>query len=55
MWRKSSKSESGSCVEVRQDLAALRDSKQPGGPRLPAPMLTTFIQGVKDGRFDRVQ
>jgi hypothetical protein len=30
MWRKSSKSESASqCVEVRNDLAALRDSKHP--------------------------
>lgn len=30
MWRKSSKSDSGaSCVEVRNDLAALRDSKHP--------------------------
>ncbi|UVS81903.1 DUF397 domain-containing protein [Actinokineospora sp. UTMC 2448] len=31
-WRKSSRSHAGSnCVEVRQDLAALRDSKRPGG------------------------
>jgi hypothetical protein len=30
MWRKSSKSESGgSCVEIRNDLAAIRDSKHP--------------------------
>ncbi|GGS24940.1 DUF397 domain-containing protein [Actinokineospora fastidiosa] len=30
-WRKSSRSAAGSnCVEVRQDLAALRDSKRPG-------------------------
>ena len=30
MWRKSSKSESaGSCVEVRNDLSAVRDSKNP--------------------------
>ncbi|MFC5290470.1 DUF397 domain-containing protein [Actinokineospora guangxiensis] len=29
-WRRSSKSGSGSnCVEVRQDLSALRDSKSP--------------------------
>ena len=29
-WRKSSKSDSGgSCVEVRGDLAAIRDSKHP--------------------------
>jgi hypothetical protein len=30
MWRKSSKSEAASqCVEVRNDLTALRDSKSP--------------------------
>ncbi|WP_156756264.1 DUF397 domain-containing protein [Actinokineospora pegani] len=29
-WRKSSRSGStGNCVELRQDLAAVRDSKQP--------------------------
>lgn len=30
MWRKSSRSGSGDCVEVRNDLAAVRDSKNPG-------------------------
>lgn len=30
MWRKSSRSgETGNCVEVRNDLAAVRDSKRP--------------------------
>lgn len=30
MWRKSSKSaDAGQCVEVRNDLTALRDSKRP--------------------------
>ena len=30
-WRKSSRSGSnGECVELRQDLTAVRDSKQPG-------------------------
>jgi len=53
MWRKSSKSDTGSCVEVRQDLAALRDSKAPQGPVLPARELTTFIRNVKAGAFDR--
>lgn len=34
-WRKSSFSGGGgNCVEVRQDLAAIRDSKNPGGPTL---------------------
>ena len=54
MWRKSSKSNSGAtCVEVRRDLAALRDSKQPEGPQLAVRRLPTFIEGVKEGRFDR--
>ena len=52
MWRKSSKTNTGDCVEVRHDLGAVRDSKQPDGPRLVA-RLSLFIQGVKDGRFDR--
>lgn len=28
-WRKSSRSETAECVEVRGDLTALRDSKNP--------------------------
>ncbi|MBM7770355.1 hypothetical protein JOD54_000559 [Actinokineospora baliensis] len=36
-WRKSTRSSNGSdCVEVRNDLSAVRDSKNPGGPTLPA-------------------
>jgi hypothetical protein len=54
MWRKSSKSNSdGTCVEVRHDLAALRDSKQSDGPQLAAPTLAAFLKDVKDGRFGR--
>jgi hypothetical protein len=31
MWRKSSRSgDTGNCVELRGDLAAIRDSKSPG-------------------------
>lgn len=29
-WRKSSRSETNNCVEVRGDLKAIRDSKSPG-------------------------
>ena len=29
-WRKSSKTNTGDCVEIRQDLGAVRDSKAPG-------------------------
>lgn len=46
-WRKSSFSgDSGNCVEVRQDLAAVRDSKNPTGPALTvAP--TRFLTAVR--------
>ncbi|WP_084467891.1 DUF397 domain-containing protein [Actinokineospora inagensis] len=34
-WRKSSRSNNGmDCVEVRSDLSAVRDSKNPTGPSL---------------------
>ena len=51
-WRKSSFSgDGGNCVEVRKDLAALRDSKSPG------PTLTIELAGlltvVKAGKLDR--
>jgi hypothetical protein len=36
-WRRSSYSgQDGLCVEVRRDLGALRDSKNPTGPVLPS-------------------
>jgi hypothetical protein len=50
MWRKSSKSDSGTqCVEVRRDLGALRDSKQPDGPQLTTPGLGLLIKRLKSG------
>lgn len=53
MWRKSSKSDTGgSCVEVRNDLAAVRDSKNPAGPTLTAD-LTRLLTTVKSGGLDR--
>lgn len=52
-WRKSSFSgSSGDCVEVRQDLAALRDSKNATGPAL-AVDLTRLVATVKSGELDR--
>lgn len=40
-WRRSSRSgTTGNCVELRQDLAAVRDSKQPRTP-LPIPASAT--------------
>lgn len=39
-WRKSSYSGTGgNCVEVRRDLEALRDSKNPDGPALEIDVL----------------
>lgn len=48
-WRKSSFSgNSDDCVQVRQDLAALRDSKSPNGPTL-AVTLSGLLASVKAG------
>lgn len=53
MWRKSSRSETGaSCVEVRHDLTAIRDSKIPRGPILAA-NLHALLSTVKAGKLDR--
>jgi hypothetical protein len=46
-WRKSSRStETNSCVEVSRTRAAVRDSKNPGGPVLPV-SLDRFLAAVK--------
>lgn len=51
-WRKSSFSgDSGNCVEIRQDLAAIRDSRNPG-PTLPAE-LTRLLATIKAGNLPR--
>jgi hypothetical protein len=72
VWRKASYSggNGGTCVEVTatrdaavaphkadQDMLYLmRDSKDPGGPRLAftAAEWDAFIRGVKDGEFDTI-
>ncbi|ACU35576.1 DUF397 domain-containing protein [Actinosynnema mirum] len=50
-WRKSTRSNasSGNCVEVRGDLAAVRDSKNPGGPQLAVEpgALAALLRAVK--------
>ena len=52
-WRKSSFSgNSGDCVEVRQDLAALRDSKDATGSALTVD-LSRLLASVKSGALDR--
>jgi|tagenome__1003787_1003787.scaffolds.fasta_scaffold20946748_4 hypothetical protein len=52
MWRKSSKSDSANCVEVRRDLSAVRDSKDPGRA-LAAPGLPALIGLLRDGQLER--
>jgi hypothetical protein len=57
IWRKSSYSESGNCVEVASlpnNNLAVRDSKDKSGPNLvftPAEW-QAFVRGVRDGQFD---
>jgi hypothetical protein len=50
-WRKASFSSNGSsCVEVSQDLAAIRDSKNPDGPTLRAD-LRGFVAVLRNQPF----
>lgn len=52
-WRKSSFSgDGGDCVEVRRDLAAVRDSKSPAGPAL-AVGLGALVAAVRTGVIGR--
>jgi Domain of unknown function (DUF397) len=60
VWRKSSYSSSngGTCVEVASGggaLVAVRDSKDPDGPKLafPAGQWRAFTDRIKAGAFDR--
>ena len=56
-WRKSSRSQFNSCVEVCfvGDSVPLRNSRDPDGPVLvfTAPEWDAFVAGVKLGEFDR--
>jgi hypothetical protein len=50
-WHKSSFSgDGGNCVQIRQDLAAVRDSKNAAGPSL-AVELARLVAVVKAGRL----
>lgn len=52
-WRSSSYSgPDGNCVQVRGDLAAIRDSKNSAGPTLAAD-LSRLLATVKSGKLDR--
>jgi hypothetical protein len=52
-WRKSSRSEAGGqCVEVRNDLGALRDSKNLDGRALGL-AVNPLVAALKAGHLDR--
>lgn len=55
-WRRASKCESGSCVEVafHRGEVLVRDTKHPDGPVLAfsAHEWTAFVQAVRDDEFD---
>lgn len=56
VWKKSSKSNSGSCVEVAFVLGSvlIRDSKRADGPVLTtsAPAWTAFLAHVREAKLD---
>jgi hypothetical protein len=58
IWRKASRSSSngGACVEVAslRSIVAVRDSKNPDGPKLifPAAGWQSFTASIKAGRHD---
>jgi hypothetical protein len=52
-WRKSSRSnDTATCVEVRNTLDAVRDSKDPSGTVLVVGNLSALLREVKAGRYD---
>lgn len=55
-WKKSSHSNSGSCVEVRRSgqWIKIRDSKDPAGPQLnfTEREWIAFLSGARDGEFE---
>lgn len=53
-WRKStySSTSGGTCVEVKNTLGAVRDSKNVAGPVLAVPMLS-LVAAVKTGQITR--
>jgi hypothetical protein len=57
VWRKSSRSSSGNCVEVASlaGVIVVRDSKDTAGPVLTfgPEGWRQFLAGIRDGEFDR--
>jgi len=49
-WQKSTRSDSGSCVEIGYDqhdvAGAIRDSKNPGGPVLTGINIKELVHGI---------
>ncbi len=51
-WRKSTRSDgSDSCVEVRRDRGALRDSKNPAGPVLSCDNVAWLLADARAGKL----
>jgi hypothetical protein len=51
-WRKSHRSQNGpNCVELRNTLDQVRDSKNVTGPALPGDILA-LLRAIQTGRFD---
>jgi hypothetical protein len=51
-WRKSRRSVNGqNCVELRNTLDQMRDSKNPAGPALPAD-IPALVRAIRTGMFD---
>lgn len=57
VWRKSTRSSTGNCVEIRQllDEVLIRDSKDPDGTVLSfgTSSFRSFVAGLRAGDFDR--
>jgi hypothetical protein len=56
IWRRSRRCDSGACIEVAHvgGGLAMRDSKDPGGPRLTFTVgeWRAFLAGVRAGEFE---
>ncbi|MBQ6640276.1 MAG: DUF397 domain-containing protein [Saccharopolyspora sp.] len=52
-WQKSSYTNpNGNCVELSDPRGQIRDSKDPGGPKLHV-HIPEFLNAIKSGRFDQ--
>lgn len=53
-WRRSSRSQQGNCVEIRDLGYEIRNSNDPDGPRVrfTRSELVAWVRGAKQGDFD---